>query len=357
MAVAISRNLREAWSDVQIVVPKKHWSSGDRARYDMGLSADVTLGRLQKINAMIPDFAFRLIGATPRRAVDVLIDASGFAFSDQWGPAPATRLLRKMNHPGRQHQKLVLMPQAFGPFEGSELRESAKRLFSRASLVFARDRISYDHCVSLNADCSLHLCPDITITEKPQPDTKTELPEKFFSIVPNVQMKRKTSDASGEAYLASIGPLAGMLSKKGLAPVIILHDRTTDIEFVPDLKKILGDIPVVSSDCPMELKAIIGRSEVVVASRFHALVAAYSQCIPSIAIGWSHKYQCLLEDFGCPALLLKIPLETERAQSVVDSVTDTDKRAAICATIAEHLAKQTQQVESMWKQVHDCIQS
>ena len=49
---------------------------------------------------------------------------------------------------------------------------------------------------------------------------------------------------------------------------------------------------------PQELKGIISTFHLFVASRYHSLVASMSSCVPSIAIGWNHKYSGLFEEFG-----------------------------------------------------------
>jgi polysaccharide pyruvyl transferase WcaK-like protein len=47
-----------------------------------------------------------------------------------------------------------------------------------------------------------------------------------------------------------------------------------------------------------DARSIIGRCEYLVGSRFHALVFALSQGVPCTALGWSHKYEELMSQFG-----------------------------------------------------------
>lgn len=46
------------------------------------------------------------------------------------------------------------------------------------------------------------------------------------------------------------------------------------------------------------VRQIIGLTDGLVASRFHAMVAGLSLCVPTMVIGWSHKYRETLADFG-----------------------------------------------------------
>jgi polysaccharide pyruvyl transferase WcaK-like protein len=47
-----------------------------------------------------------------------------------------------------------------------------------------------------------------------------------------------------------------------------------------------------------ELRRLIGLGEVLVTSRFHAMISGLSTCTPTVVVGWSHKYREVLDDFG-----------------------------------------------------------
>ncbi len=46
------------------------------------------------------------------------------------------------------------------------------------------------------------------------------------------------------------------------------------------------------------LRHLIGSCDVFVASRFHAMVSSLSMEVPTLVIGWSHKYREVLDMFG-----------------------------------------------------------
>ena len=46
------------------------------------------------------------------------------------------------------------------------------------------------------------------------------------------------------------------------------------------------------------LRYLIGRCDVFVASRFHAMVSSLAMGVPTLVIGWSHKYREVLDMFG-----------------------------------------------------------
>ena len=59
-------------------------------------------------------------------AVSALVDASGFAFGDQWGPGPSRQMGRLFGSYARAGKPVVLLPQAFGPFQEPEVAEAAR---------------------------------------------------------------------------------------------------------------------------------------------------------------------------------------------------------------------------------------
>lgn len=46
-----------------------------------------------------------------------------------------------------------------------------------------------------------------------------------------------------------------------------------------------------------EIRAYIGKCRFLVASRFHAMIGALQQKVPVLLVGWSHKYQEVLDFF------------------------------------------------------------
>ena len=54
------------------------------------------------------------------------------------------------------------------------------------------------------------------------------------------------------------------------------------------------------------IKAIIGNCDYVISSRFHALIAALSQRIPALALGWTHKYLELMKEVGLEDNILEL---------------------------------------------------
>jgi colanic acid/amylovoran biosynthesis protein len=104
------------------------------------------------------------------------------------------------------------------------------------------------------------------------------------------------------------------------------------------------------------LKAMIGQCDLVVGSRFHSLVAALSQGVPSVALGWAHKYVELLGDFGQEDLVIDRGHLSE--QEFVDMVTGAwERREESAATIRGHLPAVKKRVGEVFDQTAAIIRS
>lgn len=81
---------------------------------------------------------------------------------------------------------------------------------------------------------------------------------------------------------------------------------------------------------------MIGECDLMLGSRFHALIAALSSGVPSVAIGWAHKYPELLGEFGMEHLVFDHDALTPDA--LIKAVLDVwDSRADYRAEINERL--------------------
>jgi len=84
------------------------------------------------------------------------------------------------------------------------------------------------------------------------------------------------------------------------------------------------------------LKGIIGGGQVAIGSRFHFMVAVLSSGVPSLAIGWSHKYAELMQTLGQETFAIA---HGEVDEAVLASVVDRlwSRRVHIREEIARQL--------------------
>jgi colanic acid/amylovoran biosynthesis protein len=106
-----------------------------------------------------------------------------------------------------------------------------------------------------------------------------------------------------------------VLHERGRLPVLIAHSYREPLSELHNndravceriLARLPGDVDCFYLDAdlaPRDLRAVVGRMDLLVASRFHAMVSALSTGVPPITYGWgSHKFSEVLDDFGVSEL-------------------------------------------------------
>ncbi|MEP2774899.1 MAG: polysaccharide pyruvyl transferase family protein [Luteolibacter sp.] len=358
MALAIAQRVRQRFPSARIVVPPQLWDFESRTRNGFFLNWDY-VGKLAKTRCLLTKAASRrfpnVCGMIPPDEVDVVLDASGFAFSDQWGPETARILLRKMERAERKSQRLVFMPQAFGPFRNPEVARTCKDLLNRADLVFARDPKSLSEVRELGLSTDVILSPDFTVGLPATACRFQGLPKTYSAIVPNRRMMDKTTDQ--ETYLSFIRTAVDMLRNAGLNPIFVLHDAKEDAKVVRKLPEAYQQLPIFEHSDPLILKHVLGRARCVVGSRFHALVSALSQGVPCIGAGWSHKYPELFKLFGCADMLVRDLADSSLISRLITEVANPSSSAELSERILLHAAQVKNDNDHMWNRVLDIIGS
>lgn len=359
MAIAIIERIRNKFPSARLVVPPDFGDFDARIRHGVWCTWEFR-GR---IRAKLSTTALRYgspgilsnAGLIDPSEIDVVLDASGFAFSDQWGPGPARHLVVKISGNARKGKPFVLLPQAFGPFDNPEVALWTRRLCDRASLVCARDSQSLAALQALGAPASfLRQYPDFTVGISPQMPPEISLPNGFSAIVPNIRMMDK--GFSGPVYLDFISRSIRLLQDRGMNPAFVLHDAQEDRKVINQLRDAGHQIPVIEHHNPRALKAILGRATLVVGSRFHALVSTLSQGVPCIGAGWSHKYPELFADFNCSELLIKDLSDPDLIERAIDSLAIPSTYATYrdrITTAASCIKKANQ---AMWQEVEGIIE-
>ncbi len=357
MAVAIAQRLHRTFPGVRLVVPPTYTFGKfeARSRYGFFTTWPEKGVRARLMAKIAPAWLTNLAGIVHASEVDVVLDASGFAFSDQWGPQAALTLLNKMNSPERRRQQLILLPQALGPFGQPEVAAAARQLFARAKLVYARDSVSQQLAEPLCGPDKLRLYPDFTVAVTPELPGDVDLPERFCALVPNFRMLDKSGQA--EPYLALLRRAVTGLRQRGLNPVFVLHDAQEDRRVIEALASTGETLPVLEHSDPRVLKGILGRADFVIGSRFHALVGALSQGVPCLGAGWSHKYPELFRSFDCAELLLSELGDFAQLDNRLDTLADCEHRQSWRQLIQTAAAALKERTHRMWREVEDTIRA
>ena len=286
-------------------------------------------------------------------SVDAAVDVSGFLFSDQRGEVgkgmvPVVDAFRRAGKP------FVFLPQAWGPFETEGVRRITRRAVEGADLVFARDDTSLRYLESLDVEASIEQAPDMAFLFVPSErgeelvrTLRVDSSRPLAAIAPNIRVYERTpGEGQDNLYAKALVLAAEALVERGAHVILIPHEilasgaEGTDDRYLCEMIARLADSPYVTAALANrsaeDFKAIVGECDLMVGSRFHALVASLSCGVPSVAIGWAHKYPELFGEFGLEGLVIDHDrLTTDELVSVVNDV--WSRRGALREQLASAL--------------------
>jgi len=283
---------------------------------------------------------FRLLGiriplpksvATLRRS-DYLLDIGGITFADG-------RALQLLYNVFTIWPAMLLgvpvikLSQALGPFKNSLNRRLSKRFLPKCKRIFTRGYLTHEFTQGLlQLEGSIEKAADIAFLYEPEYSLSQEneektadlhakilewkrADEKVISIVPS-SLVLKRSLEQGDDYPGKLLNLVLDTRNKAVRYVFLPNgtregsEKTMNNDIVAinairekfrvelaseEFKK----IEWVDYDINTRgVRKIISATDGLVSSRYHAMVAGLSLCVPTMVIGWSHKYRETLADFG-----------------------------------------------------------
>lgn len=304
----------------------------------------------------LPKFIRRKLRFVLPAEIDVVFDGSGFAFGDQWGDKYAERRLgSKIMAWRKEGKKVILLPQAFGPFNNPALREVMQKIIDNSVLVFARENQSYEYLKRISTNDNIIQAPDFTnlLTGK--------VPENFDSvknqvaIIPNYKMiDKKTED--GDVYVNFLYNAIKKVDNLGFKPYFLIHEGERDIAIAKQVNNVLQNpIEIIVNTDPLMIKGIISTAYFIVCSRFHGVVSALSQGVPCISTSWSHKYEMLHQEYDYEEGLLKDIADNGETEQKIEYLADAANNKTISEKLTLNSVKQKERSVEMWKTVFKAI--
>ena len=294
-------------------------------------------------------------------SVHGLIDIAGFSYSDLWGPQSTIDFSELTQYYKSRKKPVILLPQAFGPFQKDETRSAFKKVIDNASLIFPRDRKSYEYVIELSPDSDKILqAPDITLFYPRFSDNEVQAHSDYVCVVPNIRMLDVGKNDWGEKYETYLILIVKEIIRQGLQVCIIVHDSSGgDLRIAQSIFEEVASsrVTIVDEQDPVALKQVIGESLMLIGSRYHSLVAAFSKEVPAIALGWAHKYDMLFEDFGCEQLMISPGTPVEAVLRRVTNLINEDTNLFYRHQIAEQLQRMRPVNQEMWERVTEVLTS
>ena len=306
---------------------------------------------------LLPAKIREMFGMVLDREVDVVLDAAGFSYSDQWGVKTSKELASSSRMWKKSNSTVILLPQAFGPFESHNIGKYVKRWVDNSDLIFAREEDSYRYLTSVvGTSDKIKISGDFTnLIAGEVPGYFSDAAEKV-AIIPNYRMIDKTGKDESSAYLPFLITCAKFLLNSRLTPFILVHEGVKDKLLAKQISDAVGGVEIISESDPIKIKGIIGRCEATVGSRFHGLVSALSQGVPSLATGWSHKYIRLFQEYGFEDGVISVTASNEEIERKLALIVDADRSREIKKGLIEKSEELKMKSSEMWEMVFGKIE-
>lgn len=229
---------------------------------------------------------------------------------------------------------VIKMPQAVGPFRKPFNRLLAAWILPRCRMLWARGGRTYQHLQESGfRGLRFVQADDIAFNHKDSYSLTQEGGEALERLFSTLSASRRASSVRGVIgicpssvlavksrkeggnYETVLAGLVSDLSRDGFLVVLFPNatrardgeaERNNDL---PLLRRIASGAPAgdgllqapIAFDIDMNaagIKRVIAEMDVVLVSRFHAMVGALSLCVPAAVLGWSHKYAEVMARFG-----------------------------------------------------------
>jgi coenzyme F420-reducing hydrogenase beta subunit len=250
---------------------------------------------------------------------DLILDLSRIAFVDgreKYLPFNVSIVLL----PIIMSKRIVKGAQALGPFKNPVNRFFAKLILPRIDLIIARGKKTkkyLDNLAFKNTVLGVDYAFALKVKERDKKYLKKFIKKnkKFFNnhkgvvgISPSVVIE-KYFKKNGRSHLRILKKFINYLIDQGYSVLLIPHSirpnssktKNNDLLLCQQIRtefKDNQDLIMIDQDfSPTRLKALIGCCDLYIASRFHSMISSLSMQVPTIVIGWSHKYKEVLETF------------------------------------------------------------
>jgi len=186
----------------------------------------------------------------------------------------------------------------------------AKFYLNKLDLIFARCETTRKYLLQIGITSPINVIPDTAFILEPIFKDNNTLPRNtlennLIGLSVSYQVFRQAHDK--ENYINVMAKIADyIIYELDCHLVLIPNDvfpNTFDDVYVA--KKVFRKINykdkttlLTKKYSAFELKGIIRKCGLLIGTRYHSIVAALSMCIPTIALGWHHKYHGVMKLMG-----------------------------------------------------------
>jgi colanic acid/amylovoran biosynthesis protein len=232
---------------------------------------------------------------------DIVFDVAGVSFIDgreKFLPFNILSIFPFLLH----KRKVIKLSQAMGPFNNLINRSSANIVLNKCTKVFARGNTTMHNLEKLKNKKNFSLAPDITFSLRSSDlNIFNKRRNKYIAIAPSSLVMNKS-----KKYVNEMVKIIKELQLDGFEIKFIIHSwrksrfsRNNDLIVAKKINSQLKHkIELLGLDKnSMEIRKEISNFQLIIVSRFHAMISALCTATPLLVIGWSHKYKEILDLF------------------------------------------------------------
>jgi polysaccharide pyruvyl transferase WcaK-like protein len=249
---------------------------------------------------------------------DIIVDLSGDSLSDEGSYSIFSLLFILVGI--FLKKKIAIYSQSIGPFK-KIMVPLARFCLNRADLIVVRENETMSILKKMGVyNPNVYLAAEIAFLLKSAP------PEKVHEILLKEGINEKNAyplvgigtsalidrvfESKNESYVAFMAKIADYLVENINAQILLIPHVIIPPKYGPyDDRYIARKIyqtarnkdrinPIEGDYSPEELKGIVGECELFIGARMHSNIAATSMHVPTVALGWSHKYYGIMKMLG-----------------------------------------------------------
>lgn len=288
--------------------------------------------------------------------IDVVLDCCGYYITDAWHKTESDYRNVKNYYALFSNPKLkvIYLPQAFGPFGNEWSQRVAYLAYDRATRIYAREASSFQYLKDLIGKTDkLSIAPDFTCFCQTSKKPTIQLsPKQYVLIIPNGNMIGQTEKNVADNYILFLRDITEYLIGRRENVYLLNHEGEEDEQLLHSINELLPQpLPILTNMSGQDIKAIIKDAKLVISARFHGVVSALTQHVPTLCSSWSHKYAELLKEHGCEESMLEVGDVEESFLKISQALEHPDR--FISKEGCE--GKIENEVRSMWNEIFEMI--
>lgn len=299
---------------------------------------------------------------------DSILDISGYAISSSCTPLSDVRVFQGIQLAHKLGIPVYLLPQSFGPFEygnrQATMEAEIKRNLELCRIIFAREPRSYQELTDRFHLTNASYSPDLVLsTQGPPPESIYRDPvtlnypslrrNHLVGIIPN---QKSVIHSNKKHILCVYKEIVDQLLALNKTVVIYRHSgmdralcRSIKMMYLENEHVLLND----NDFSCFEYDRFTSQMDYVIAGRFHSVVHAYRNSIPSIVLGWADKYQHLASLVGQDQYVFGITDPSVNVSEICSAIRDMESRRTENSRIIQKNVSQLQSRPNCFDEFED----